>query len=181
MMKILRIKGLFIAAMLALFSLSTNAALVDMGTYLTDTNTKMDYLKLSQTFGYSYTDALVNDELGLIAKGWELSSQSALIALDQTYSDAHSLMIAGLQDCCNIITNNDTSLGQNMLPTMVIMDDWYSSGSYFTQVANVGVSESQDTLAVSFQRVSAVPVPPAAWLFGSALIGLVGVGRRKKA
>ena len=42
MMKILRIKGLFIAAMLALFSLSTNAALVDMGTYLTDTNTKMD-------------------------------------------------------------------------------------------------------------------------------------------
>ena len=29
-------------------------------------------------------------------------------------------------------------------------------------------------------RVSAVPIPAAAWLFGSGLIGLVGVARRKK-
>jgi hypothetical protein len=28
---------------------------------------------------------------------------------------------------------------------------------------------------------SAVPIPAAAWLFGSALVCLVGVGRRKKA
>jgi hypothetical protein len=30
-------------------------------------------------------------------------------------------------------------------------------------------------------RPSAVPLPAAAWLFGSALFGLVGVARRKKA
>ena len=30
-------------------------------------------------------------------------------------------------------------------------------------------------------EVSAVPVPAAAWLFGSGLIGLIGVARRKKA
>jgi hypothetical protein len=29
--------------------------------------------------------------------------------------------------------------------------------------------------------VNAVPVPAAVWLFGSALIGLVGLGKRKKA
>ena len=34
---------------------------------------------------------------------------------------------------------------------------------------------------VSFQEVSAVPVPAAAWLFGSGLLGLVAVARRKKA
>jgi hypothetical protein len=28
--------------------------------------------------------------------------------------------------------------------------------------------------------VSTVPVPAAAWLFGSGLLGLVGVARRKK-
>ena len=28
---------------------------------------------------------------------------------------------------------------------------------------------------------SPVPIPAAAWLFGSALVGLVGIGRRKKA
>ena len=30
-------------------------------------------------------------------------------------------------------------------------------------------------------EVSAVPVPAAAWLFGSGLIGLVGLARRKQA
>jgi hypothetical protein len=29
--------------------------------------------------------------------------------------------------------------------------------------------------------VAEVPIPAAAWLFGSALVGLVGVGKRKKA
>jgi hypothetical protein len=29
--------------------------------------------------------------------------------------------------------------------------------------------------------VSAVPVPAAAWLFGSGLLGLVGVARRRRA
>ncbi|MEA2093077.1 MAG: hypothetical protein U9P11_00765, partial [Pseudomonadota bacterium] len=29
--------------------------------------------------------------------------------------------------------------------------------------------------------IPAVPVPPAVWLFGSGLLGLVGIARRKKA
>ena len=36
-------------------------------------------------------------------------------------------------------------------------------------------------MAVYSGDVSAVPVPAAAWLFGSGLIGLVGVARRKRA
>jgi hypothetical protein len=34
---------------------------------------------------------------------------------------------------------------------------------------------------LSFTAVTAVPVPAAVWLFGSALIGLITVGRRKRA
>ena len=38
-----------------------------------------------------------------------------------------------------------------------------------------------DDLSVARGRVPAVPVPAAVWLFGTALIGLVGFGRRRKA
>ena len=33
---------------------------------------------------------------------------------------------------------------------------------------------------LSFAEVSAIPVPAAVWLFGSGLLGLVGVARRRK-
>jgi len=41
--------------------------------------------------------------------------------------------------------------------------DWWASASYNWEIS-----------------VSAIPIPPAVWLFGSGLIGLVGVARRKK-
>ena len=38
-----------------------------------------------------------------------------------------------------------------------------------------------DTVTVAEEvAVSAIPIPPALWLFGSALIGMVGVARRSK-
>ena len=38
----------------------------------------------------------------------------------------------------------------------------------------------QGLVAASAPQISAVPVPAAAWLFGTALLGFVGVGKRKK-
>lgn len=46
---------------------------------------------------------------------------------------------------------------------------------------NNGVSAWGGNLVIPGSSVSAVPVPAAAWLFGSALLGFVGVSRRKKA
>ena len=37
------------------------------------------------------------------------------------------------------------------------------------------------TWAVHDGNVGAVPIPPSVWLFGSGLIGLVGIARRKAA
>lgn len=65
--------------------------------------------------------------------------------------------------------------------------DSFSAPSGFTSPitdhADYRVTFSSDTLAFSLSgntiTVSQVPVPAAAWLFGSALIGMVGVTRRK--
>ncbi len=35
-------------------------------------------------------------------------------------------------------------------------------------------------LAIGTYSIAAVPIPAAAWLFGSGLIGLIGIARRKK-
>jgi len=57
-----------------------------------------------------------------------------------------------------------------------------SSGAYSIGVAG-GVGGQSDSI-MSYQSdlvVSAVPVPAAIWLFGSGLVGLIGVARRNKA
>ena len=48
------------------------------------------------------------------------------------------------------------------------------NGANWTGFNNVQFSESFDV------TITAVPVPAAAWLFGSGLLGLVGVARRRK-
>lgn len=48
----------------------------------------------------------------------------------------------------------------------------------FTGVTLAGVYGIDD---VVFSTASPVPIPAAAWLFGTALIGLVGIGKRRKA
>ena len=45
----------------------------------------------------------------------------------------------------------------------------------------LGNTEFGDSFVYAVAAVSQVPLPAAAWLFGSALVGLVGLGRRKKA
>lgn len=62
-------------------------------------------------------------------------------------------------------------------------------GEAFVDLAAIGVGDSflittLDTTASSqlyLSSVSSVPVPAAAWLFGSALIGLAGISRRRAA
>ena len=55
------------------------------------------------------------------------------------------------------------------------------SGVRYVDVLLTGGSDGVDITNFGFTTVSAVPVPAAAWLFGSALLGLVGIARRKRA
>lgn len=55
---------------------------------------------------------------------------------------------------------------------------WYFT-SYGMQYSAYGSSNFMNALAVRTGQVSAVPVPAAAWLLGSGLLGLIGIARRK--
>jgi hypothetical protein len=55
---------------------------------------------------------------------------------------------------------------------------------------NTGYADAFSTLGMTFDDISnlaalgpmtAVPVPAAVWLFGSGLVGLIGVARKKAA
>ena len=69
-----------------------------------------------------------------------------------------------------------------------------SNKSYYSTVLGIGGNPMQDgpfgnnyanfdaqELTITSYTPSAIPVPAAVWLFGSGLLGLVGVARRKKA
>jgi len=51
---------------------------------------------------------------------------------------------------------------------------------YYAFVAGGTVLPTGTTVDVGLE-VSSVPVPAAVWLFGSGIVGLIGIGRRKKA
>ena len=44
-----------------------------------------------------------------------------------------------------------------------------------------GQNAAFDFTSITASNASVIPVPAAVWLFGSGLLGLVGVARRRKA
>ena len=84
-------------------------------------------------------------------------------------NDSVSVMF---KDSTNSILNFSFSIDDSSIPNLIV------SGT--TLRARVTDKVSDPTLTItSPYTVTAVPIPAAAWLFGSGLIGLIGVARRK--
>ena len=84
-----------------------------------------------------------------------------------------------------LFPNGDPSVWNNYSATVNLGND-VSGGIDFLISAPCGAAAGcvsdyyVDNISVEFGEASAVPVPAAAWLFGSALLGLVGMSKRKK-
>jgi hypothetical protein len=96
-----------------------------------------------------------------------------------TYSGTSQTTFAGCTGngalCSNVTVGTAAASTGNAVFTLDIL----TGGAWFTSSTIATIS----TLNVdhSLSAVAAVPVPAAAWLFGSALLGLAGVARKRKA
>jgi hypothetical protein len=114
-------------------------------------------------------------------------AQAAVIAVDAALNDANALTVG--QDT-SLDTTNNLSFNiayQSIGPTALLgladfqtgsnptSDQWVNSGSGSTSWAG------EERTWATFTPAAAVPVPAAVWLFGSGLLGLIGIAKRKKA
>lgn len=105
------------------------AALVDNGTYFTNTETNTDYLKLSQTVSTSWTSVVTNDALGFIADGWQVASQAVYSEMATAASTRDDMWLL-----CDVCQSDGNALpitnGQFGLPTSIYADFYTANGNY---------------------------------------------------
>jgi hypothetical protein len=52
-------------------------------------------------------------------------------------------------------------------------------GSVTTFTSTVAIFDGEDFTRATFMHIAPIPIPPAVWLFGTGLLGLIGIARRK--
>jgi len=139
---------------------------------------------------------------GSIALTWDAS----VLQLDTTQTDAEfdGFLVTGFRD---VFTFDTSTAGQLLFTAATAFGDARGVGNvafeflhlHFTALAppgtNAGIGIGPDgnwqdgdfldvlpadvTYVGASVTIGAVPVPPAVWLFGSGLLGLVGVARRR--
>jgi hypothetical protein len=194
------------AGLLMLGATSTaNAALIDSGSFTTDTSTGLDWLDLTETVSTSYD--YVSSQLGEGGEfeGWALASRSQVLGLLDNaggsgayldWSTENNGVVTPLLDLWGDFSTDAQNNSVHFLFDEVNEFDQHRLAYLFdTTKSTEGLSNDlmridhgfwgsspSTQVGSALVRVSAVPVPvPAAvWLFGSGLIGLIGFARRKK-
>jgi len=197
-----------ITASALVLSTSVNAALIDNGIYSTDDVSGLEWLDLNITRNVSYSSSLSSNPGWRHATNTEVEnlfsvafdgyysnntiddrsdSNNGIVYSDQasdvsnfnslfgtTYSNTANLWSFGMyMDENNILR----AMGAAMEPS----GEGYTSvlGMDFSADLSSSIETGHTNLGFYMVRTTVVPVPAAAWLFGSGLIGLVGFARRK--
>ena len=185
-----------------MLSNTANAALIDNGSYTTDDINNLDWLDLSATTNQSI------DTAPSLNIGWRTASNSEVEDLFNqifpSYADTNivehrarvspgTALYDEAQMFVSLLGRTSTScatcgygfyidedsipriLGADIRGTPSIAD--ILSPEFITQYTSDQTSLS---IGVFMVRTSVVPVPAAVWLFGSGLIALAGLSRRRK-
>jgi len=180
-----------------------NAELINHGNFTTDSVTGLDWLDLTQTVNLSYDYVMSQFAAGGEFEGWTLASRSQVLELLDNaggtgpYEDWSTINNGVVTPLLNLwgdfstdIQNNSvhfmfdevnefnqhrlaylfdtTKSTQGLANDLMRIDHGFWDGTPSTQVGSALV------------RASVVPVPAAIWLFGSGLIGLSVIAKRRR-
>lgn len=185
MMKILKL--LVVCAMGFFASAAQSATVFEP----TDGDVNLSVLKSVSDAGYTlaiFDDAASIDSSGVISGG------NVSVVFGSPFSVYGQTLVGGLIDFTGSPSylavntdgaqlalaggNSDFIVGLCSASKCYADDGNGTAGWPNTYALNFSINESQ-AYAVDVKVVPAVPVPAAVWLFGSGLIGLVGVARRR--
>jgi hypothetical protein len=190
--------SLVFSSLLLISAGSVNAALVDNGNSLIDTDTNLEWLDLTQTKGWTVNQALASDFVTVDGYAYATTAQVTTLFANAGFplappsfnnplnAPAAELLLAGL-GCTSIIcgTTGGTGRGWADAENTFNYQPFYSKSTLGGSYAIVSLGQAGEDVVnaesgVYLVRTSVVPVPAAAWLFGSGLLGLIGISRRKK-
>ncbi|MGD8933168.1 MAG: VPLPA-CTERM sorting domain-containing protein [Gammaproteobacteria bacterium] len=128
-------------------------------------------ITLSSATGTSGTDVIGST----VTFGTPGTINNGAISINPSAAQANVFVIGGWQfDLSTLAITDQTTILLTMEGTGVL------SGNGFDSTAATWTFSSQGASSYSM-TISAVPVPAAVWLFGSGLVGLIAVARRKVA
>ncbi len=201
------LNGIITLAILTL-SFTANAAMIDLGSITRDTSTGLDWLDLTETNGRSYTDISSQLGAGQEFDGWRYATVdevqqlwknfgliegtgvyiskndtsqyngfiNAVSLLGNTYNEWDSNYDFGAAGfTANVVSYNTALIIVNGMHHTLFEDEAYVLSP------NVSSNRNMEALFMGSYLVapSAVPIPTAAWLFSTALIGMMGLKRKK--
>ena len=105
------------------------------------------------------------------------AANDAIIAALNAHTGAEITLVGGVLSRNN---SNEYSIGYgDMSGNINVVTAMYDGSTDWINNGSGAESASDEFIYAEFTQTSAVPIPAAAWLFGSALIGLAGIKRKK--
>jgi hypothetical protein len=162
-------------------SIGTSISVTSGGITLTVTPGSGDAIHQNGN-GLGYIDASGDDRFGLDGRQGNIETLS--FSFDQdVVLDAMSFTsfrrnrdTATFTNLGGLTSFENPVGGGNTTPTLSGINVSLAAGTVFT----VSAEDGNDIFRIMSLEATAVPVPAAAWLFGSALAGIIGLRRRKQ-
>jgi hypothetical protein len=193
----MNIKTIVLISMLAI-SGSVNAALVQPDSYIFDVTPRCDNRCYYDSAAGRLTDGVYGQGSSQIQSGfgwvgWNLNSPSKYVNIDFSFSEAQTISEISINSIANYSGNHTEfsiftmdSQGEWLLADIsssVWTDRILTISGDFSSTSKIRLKGSTPDGWILVGEVqfeaSAVPIPAAAWLFGSGLLGLSGLKRRQ--